>query len=205
MGIGVQLAPRVSNKYIRKEAFLKFFTYNSVANSLTQFRLDKNQAWSAFKLLTNLPDKTTYLKMIFFSQPKHVVGTQKNCLNEMVLLSIQNICFNWWIKNNHNNRIITLKNFALKLDLWFDTLQGCSQNAESYAHQSQTTWSSNDSLQLCPCSKWKLLSKERIFSQRERILSFKSGSLLYGKSLITLGDLPWMLLFLLRTCFYMHV
>ena len=44
MGIGVQLAPRVSNKYIRKEAFLKFFTYNCVANSLTQFRLDKNQA-----------------------------------------------------------------------------------------------------------------------------------------------------------------
>ena len=44
MGIGVQLAPRVSNKYIRKEAFLKFVIYNSVANNLTQFRLDKNQA-----------------------------------------------------------------------------------------------------------------------------------------------------------------
>ena len=51
----------------------------------------------------------------------------------MVLLSIQNICFNWWIKNNHNHNI-TLKTFALKLDLWFDTLQGRSQNAESYMH-----------------------------------------------------------------------
>ena len=31
--------------------------------------------------------------------------------------------------------------------------------------------------------------KEKKFSQRERILSFKSSSLRYGKALTTLGDL----------------
>ena len=41
---------------------------------------------------------------------------------------------------NNNNHNITLKDFALKLDLWFDTLQGRSQNTEKlYAHQRQTT------------------------------------------------------------------
>ena len=30
--------------------------------------------------------------IFFISQPKHVVGTQKNRLNETVLLSTQNIC-----------------------------------------------------------------------------------------------------------------
>ena len=46
-----------------------------------------------------------------------------------------------------------------------------SQNEcwKSNTHQRETTGSSNDSLQLCPFSKWKLLSKERIRSQRERI------------------------------------
>ena len=35
------------------------------------------------------PDKSAYLINNFLiSQPKHVVGTQKNCLNETVLLSI---------------------------------------------------------------------------------------------------------------------
>ena len=38
----------------------------------------------------------------------------------------------------------------------------------------ETTGSSNDSLQLRPFSNWKLLLKERIRSQREQILSFKS-------------------------------
>ena len=32
------------------------------------------------------------------SRPKHVVGTQKNRLNETVLLSTQNICSNGWIR-----------------------------------------------------------------------------------------------------------
>ena len=43
------------------------------------------------------PDKSAYWKTIFFiSHPKHnyVVGTQKNRLNETVLLSIQNTCLN---------------------------------------------------------------------------------------------------------------
>ena len=46
-------------------------------------------------MLTRPPDKSAYWKIIFFiSQPKHVVGTQKNHLNETVLLSTQNTCLN---------------------------------------------------------------------------------------------------------------
>ena len=56
------------------------------------------------------PDKSVYQKIIFIiSQPKHVVGTQKNCLNEAVLLSTQNLCLDCWVKNNDN---FTLKIFA---------------------------------------------------------------------------------------------
>ena len=51
------------------------------------------------------------------------------------------------------------------------------EHRKSYAHQRETTGSSNDSLQLHPFSKWKLLLKERICSKRERILSFMSSSL----------------------------
>ena len=40
----------------------------------------------------------------------------------------------------------------------------------------ETTGSSSDSLQLRPFSKWELLVMERICSQRELILSFKSSS-----------------------------
>ena len=62
--------------------------------------------------------------------------------------------------------------------------------------------SSNDSLQVRPFSNGELLLKERICSQRERILSFKSSSLRYEKSLFSLRELPGVLLFLLRTCVY---
>ena len=70
----------------------------------------------------------------------------------------------------------------------------------NYTHQRETTGASSDSLQLRPISKLELLLKERICSQRERILSFKSSSLWYGKSLTSIGDLPWMC-----TIFIMHV
>ena len=51
----------------------------------------------------------------------------------------------------------------------------------SNVHQRETTTrSSSDSLQLCPFSKWELLLKERICSQRERILSFKSSSWIFS-------------------------
>ena len=33
-----------------------------------------------------------------FLQQNSVVGTQKNCLNDMALLSTQNTCLNWWIR-----------------------------------------------------------------------------------------------------------
>ena len=70
-------------------------------------------------------------------------------------------------------------------------LNGLARTLKSYAHQRETTESSNDSLQLRPFSKWELLLKERICSQREQILTFMSSSLLYGKiTFITLSDLP---------------
>ena len=37
-------------------------------------------------------------KKFCFSTKTYVVGTQKNSLNEMVLLSTQNTCLNWWIR-----------------------------------------------------------------------------------------------------------
>ena len=48
----------------------------------------KQDILSAVALVLVQPMKTGN----HYSQPKHVVGTQKNRLNEMVLLSTQNIC-----------------------------------------------------------------------------------------------------------------
>ena len=59
-----------------------------------------------------------------------------------------------------------------------------TNGAARMLHQRETTGSSSDSLHLRPYSKLELLLKERIRSQRERILSFKSSSLWYGKSLL---------------------
>ena len=43
--------------------------------------------------------KSAYQNINFLiSQPKHVVGTQKNRLNETVLMITQNICSNRWIR-----------------------------------------------------------------------------------------------------------
>ena len=35
---------------------------------------------------------------LYFSSKTYVVGTQKNRLNETVLLSTQNTCLNWWVR-----------------------------------------------------------------------------------------------------------
>ena len=51
---------------------------------------------------------------------------------------------------------------------------GVARTPKSYAHLRETTGSNSDSLQLRPFLKWELILKERICSQRERILSFKS-------------------------------
>ena len=49
----------------------------------------------------------------------------------------------------------------------------------------ETSGSNSGSLQLRPFLKWELLLKERICSQTgEQILSFKSSSLWYEKSLL---------------------
>ena len=42
-------------------------------------------------------------------------------------------------------------------------------------------WIKQSFSSIAPILKWKLPLKERICSQRERILSFKSSSLYYGK------------------------
>ena len=34
----------------------------------------------------------------YFSTKIYYVGAQKNCPNEMVLMSIQNISKNWWVR-----------------------------------------------------------------------------------------------------------
>ena len=69
--------------------------------------------------------------------------------------------------------------------IYVTIVQWRSQKAEKkYAHQRETTVSSNDSLQKRPFPKWDLLLKERICSQRSRIISFKGSSLRNGKSLL---------------------
>ena len=102
---------------------------------------------------------------------------------------------------------------ASKINLspqWLNTFFGCclfygsqwrSQNAEKVTHiKRETTVSSNASLQLPPFSKWELLLKERIFSQREQIFSFKSSSLRYGNDFYHIRSAP-----LSVTIFIMHV
>ena len=61
--------------------------------------------------------KECVIKILFsnFSTKTYVVGTQKNGLNETVLLSTQNICLKWRIRKYHNFDI-TLKMLAY-LDL----------------------------------------------------------------------------------------
>ena len=64
-----------------------------------------------------------------------------------------------------------------------------------------TTGAISDSLQLRPFSKKELFLKQRICSQRERILSFKKILMVWKITFTTLVGLPWMLLFLiLHTC-----
>ena len=72
-----------------------------------------------------------------------------------------------------------------------------SYSVRTTDEQWETTTSTNDSLQLRRFLKWELLLKERICSQRDRILSFKSSSLRYGKS-----PLPHTVSFL--GCYYFY-
>ena len=74
-----------------------------------QTKIFYGRLWSAevqFSLqVSRPPDKSAYLKLIdisYFSTKTYVVGTQKNRLNETVLLSTQNICLDWWVRNNYN-------------------------------------------------------------------------------------------------------
>ena len=56
-----------------------------------------------------------------------------------------------------------------------------ARTLKNYALQRETTGSSSYSFQSSPFSKWELLLKERIRSQRERILSVKSSSVWFEK------------------------
>ena len=63
--------------------------------------LQTNFTSDEVRLFLRPPDKSVNWKIIFISHPKHiVVGTQKNTLNEMVLLSTQNTCLNYWVRND---------------------------------------------------------------------------------------------------------
>ena len=62
------------------------------------------------------PDESAQLKIIFlksFSTKSYVVGAQKNRLNEMVLLSTQNIYryLNWCRYENNDNFTLKIINF----------------------------------------------------------------------------------------------
>ena len=80
--------------------------------------------------------------------------------------------------------------FQSCIDISFiEDLQWRSQNMKSYAHQREPTGSSSDLVQLRPFSKWELLSKESICSQRERFLSLKSCSIESNNSYTTKSPL----------------
>ena len=66
-----------------------------------------------------------------------------------------------------------------KMDSKLTIVNGIARMLKKLRTSKGTTVSSNNSLQVRPFSKWELLSKERICSQREQILSFKSSSLRY--------------------------
>ena len=56
---------------------------------------------------------------LYFSSKTYVVGTQKNRLNERVLLSTQNTCLNWWVRKQ-------LQFYANKISLSGFMNIGCS-------------------------------------------------------------------------------
>ena len=58
--------------------------------------------------------KSVYQKIIFsyFSTKTYIVGTQKNRLNETILLKTQDTCLNWWITDEENNPKFMLKFFT---------------------------------------------------------------------------------------------
>ena len=75
----------------------------------------------------------TKLQFSYFSTKTHVVGTQKNRLNETVLLSTQSICLNLWIKKyflfyNHKFCLSKVKPMMYVSSLF---LQKCVQNPKT--------------------------------------------------------------------------
>ena len=70
-----------------------------------------------------LPDESAQLKIIFlksFSTKTYVVGAQKNCLNETVLLSTQNIYryLNWCGYDNFMLKIINFNTWCYNCRMW---------------------------------------------------------------------------------------
>ena len=112
----------------------------------------------------------------------------------------------FWMRNKENRFPIptliwrpAIKRFHILYSLLGCILVLIYNSAARYAHQRETTESSIYSLQLHPFSKWKLLLKERICSQSERILSFKRSSLWYGSHFYHSRLPPLNATFLLRT------
>ena len=102
-------------------------------------------------------------------------------------LEISYLQFKYCDKRRHENRATYGKEYSLEhreggFPIRLTPIaNGGDRTLKKNTHQRETTVSSNDSLQFRPFSKWELLLKERICSQRERILSFTSSSLRYGK------------------------
>ena len=69
-------------------------------------------------------------------------------------------------------------------NVYVPIINGVTRRLKKLRTSRETTGSSSDSFHLHSFSKWELLLEERICSQREQILSLKSSSLRYGKSLL---------------------
>ena len=104
--IEAKLEPRWTF-FIFKEKAGTWCANNVGSTSMRHHDVASTLAQHCFKVVCPLRDRGTGLKLrertknqfSYFSTKSYVVGTQKNRLNETVLLSTQNICLNWWVRN----------------------------------------------------------------------------------------------------------
>ena len=66
-----------------------------------------------------------------------------------------------------------------------DNTKSVTRTLKKLHTSNETSWSSSDYLQLPPFSKWELLLKERICSQRDQILSFLVLFLMFNNFIYT--------------------
>ena len=103
--------------------------------------------------------KSVYQKKYFsyFSTKTYVVGTQKNCLNETVLLSTQNIFLNWWVRKYLH---FYAQKFCLsRLNLWIYLIanQNCWILSLQVSQDHQLLW---------PVLVWKSYVPWRVLKEK---------------------------------------